>query len=268
MLKEKLKDLGRRIIGEGAEVNFKNAASEHSRTHGVSIEEAKKAIFADRLRHAKMEMNLRGGVPRHSKEWRAFSGALNELFGKNELDLFRQDGSRIATPFPVNITNKEIRSAETHFKANFDNNAPRDMRVLDDFARNLKTADGLLGMITADPRFGASRDLQALLAASPDLRAYLGKALLSKDGMEMHERHFGRKVMHDKTMEGLGKAFKESSYMMLGRAPADYAKAIMHLRPNLPSFMKFTEETAKFFGREIYAGTKLAYHTGKAVATK
>lgn len=91
--KEKFKDIGRHIIGQGEEVRFKNEVAEYATSHGVPFEQATKTILSDRFRNVGSELGTNGIIDAKSKDFKQFRAALNEIFGGEKLKEFSKDGA-------------------------------------------------------------------------------------------------------------------------------------------------------------------------------
>jgi hypothetical protein len=137
----------------------------------------------------------------------------------------------------------------------------------------MKLVDALLRRFSIDPRLGGPDSLQDILTAYPELGADIGKLMDAKKATERHERMFGKDLMFEKMMGEFKKTAQESLTEMLWKAPSDYATKIIKggldmskggLGGVLSVYMK---ETARFMGREAWAGTKLLTKSTHAVGS-
>lgn len=262
-IKEKIKDIGRQMIGEGDEVRFKNETEEYAATHGISHEEAEKTLFSGRLGGLQHELAINGVVDGKSKDYQQLRAALNEMFGRDKLDKFIQDSSdpRIFRAFAATpATTVEVNRQRMYYHRNFAGKTPA-FGVLRDSADNTKLFDGVLRRFAADPRLRRGGSLDAILAANPDLAADLGKALSAKRLIEGHERGFGKDMNWEKASEQWKKTAQEAVTEMLWKAPKDSLTKIIKSSfssKDLGGFVEaFFKESARCAGRQMWAGSKL-----------
>lgn len=172
-------------------------------------------------------------------------------------------------------TAAETNRVRNHFYRNFKGRMPA-FGVMRDSADNMKTIDALLQRFESDPRLGGTGSLESILAANPELGADIGKALEAKVAVERHERHFDKDLKFEKAMENWKTTADKSLTEMLWKAPANYLTNVVkkgfHAK-GLGDFVGgFFGETAKFTGREAWAGSKFlaqsAYTAGSFVKNK
>jgi hypothetical protein len=264
MFKEKIKDLGRQLKGEGPEVKFKNTVAQYERAHGVSHEAAEKAVFIDRFNAVQHELTYTRAIDKET--YRAFVAGLNEVLGKNGVADMKRDATDPAIYRALHVppaTPAEFNQALTYFKSKFENRAP-NAAVVKDCAENKKIIDALHARFMGDPALAGAGDLEALIATHPELGADLGKILSAKELSDMHERRFGDGIHFNKSMETLKETAKESLTTMFWKAPSDYIKAISkNPKFDFAYFAKTTWETATFLGKEGKEGGKLLLETAK-----
>lgn len=273
MFKETIKDIGRKLSGEGPEVRFKNAVGQYEAAHRVSHEAAQKAIFLERINAVQHELTYTRVLT--DETHRAFVAALNEVFGKDGVADMRRDAMdttiyRALVMPPVSTT--EFNEVANYFKGRFENKTP-NAAVVRDCAENKKIIEALYGRITGDVAFAGSTDLEALIAAHPELGADFGKMLAAKDLFDMHERRFESGTRFNRSIEALKSTAKESLGTMVWKAPNEWWKVVgkSGQRLNLEFCAKATMETAKLMYAEGRAGTKLlveAANTAKAYIDK
>ena len=265
MFKEKLKDLGRRMTGEGAEVRFKNDVAKYESAHGVSHEAAEKAVFMDRFNAVQHELVYTRKI--EEETYRAFVAGLSEVFGRNGVDGMKRDAADPAIYRALHlapVSPAEFNQTLNYFKSKFDQKAP-NAAVVRDCAENKKTIEALHARFMGDPALAGAGNLEALIAAHPELGADLGKVLSAKELSDMHERRFGTGIRFKESMEKLKTTGKESLATMFWKAPAEYVKAITKTpKLDFNYFAKTTMETAKFLGKEGKAGGKLLVEMASA----
>jgi hypothetical protein len=261
--KEKAKDIGRHIIGEGDEVRFKNEVNEYAATHGMSREDAEKTIFSGKLGGLQHELAINGMIDGKSKDYQQLRAALNEMFGRDKLDKFMQDSAdpKIFRAFAMPpSTPMEVNRQRMYYHRNFAGKTPA-FGTLRDSADNTKLLDGVLRRFASDPRLRRGGSLDTILAANPDLAADLGKALSAKRLIEGHERGFGKDLNWEKATEQWKKTAEEAVTEMLWKAPKDCLTRVIKsgfASKNLGGFVEaFFKESMKCAGREMWAGSKL-----------
>lgn len=264
MFKEKIKDIKRHLTGEGPEVKFKNAVAQYESANGVSREAAEKAVFLDRFNAVQHELTYTGSL--NEEVYRSFVAGMNEVFGKDGVMDMKRDAVdptiyRALHIPPVSAA--EFNRAADYFKGKFENKTP-NAAVVRDCAENKKIIEALHARVAGDPALAAAADLEALIAAHPELGADLGKIMSAKELSDMHERRFGTSVHFNKSIETLKKTARESLATMAWKAPSDYMKAIAKTpQLNFDYFAKTCMETAKLLHEEGKAGSKLLLEMGK-----
>lgn len=264
MFKETLKNLGRKMTGEAAEVKFNKTVDKYEKTHGVSHEAAEKAIFLDRFNAVQHELTYTRAIDKDT--YRDFVAGLNEIFGKNGVADLKRDGAdpaiyRALLLPPASLA--EFNQTASYFKTKFENKVP-NAAVVKDCAENKKIIDALHTRFMGDPALAGAGDLEALIAAHPELGADLGKILSAKELSDLHERRFEGDLRFDGSMEKLKATAKESFATMFWKAPSEYLKAVgKSPKFDLTYFAKTTMETAKFLHKEGKAGTKLLVDVAK-----
>lgn len=259
MIKEKLKDIGRTIIGKGPEVGFKNDAEKYANDNGVPLSEAKKVLFDEAMAHTRNEINYRGCIDSNSKEYRRFQAALNETFSPAELAKFRADSSgplfSPIIPAPV-ATDPEKKKMENYYKGKFDGRNP-SLAEITMTADNTKGINKLFERLSIDPNFSAATDLNSLMAAHPELGADIGKLMGLKDQVERIEKKFGESVDTAKAREKLVSDFKELFGKKMWKDTSNWLKVVagFGFKPSFNSFGKAVGETGKFMLKGIWAGS-------------
>ena len=274
-IKETFKDIGRKMIGQGEEVRFKNEVAEYAASHGVPLEQATKTILFDRFRNVGSELGTNGIIDARSKDFKQFKAALREICGRETLRRFSKDGNdpTIFRSLLVSPSNpREINHVRSYFSKNFKGKTPA-FGVIRDSSDNMKLIGALLRRFSGDPRLGGPDSFRDILTAHPELGADLGKLFDAKGATERHERMFDKDLKFEKTMGGFKKTAQESLTEMLWKAPGDYMTQIVKrgldmskggLGGVLGVFMK---ETGRFMGREAWAGTKLLVKSAHTVGS-
>lgn len=260
MIKEKLKDIGRTIIGQGSEVRFKNDTEIYAKDHGVTINEARKVLFGDAITNAKNEIIYKGCIDSDSEEYQRFRAALNEIFSTVELLKFQADASTsvfksMTTP-PV--TSAEYKKAENYYNGKFDKKHPSTPEV-HKTAENTKEISQLLQRFSSDPALTTAFDLNHIMTIRPDLGADIGKIMDLKNQMEKIEKKFEKGVDFDKSMERLKDDSKELLGKKVWKDTYAWLKIVTNsgLHPSFKSFFKAVGATGKLTLQGVWDGSKL-----------
>lgn len=271
--KEKIKDLGREIIGQGPEVKFKNEVLQHEKNMGLTHEEAEKEIFNNYLGTVRAEVNHKGMIDYNSKNWRNFEAGLNEAFGRNKTMDFIEDANNPAlfrrahvTP----ITSRESAQVEDYYKDKFDGEKP-PKPIIDDCVQRSKEFRSLSRRF--ESRTNTNPDsLKDLVTNYPELSADLGMMLLVKHGLERHEKVFSKQERSRKYNEDLKKEFKDAFSRSQLEIAGDFfgdlkrikLKSLFSLPGSFEECAKFVFSATKALGKEGIIGTKLAYKLTKS----
>src|SRR3989344_3125737 len=191
--KEKIKDTGRIIMGQGEEVEFKHDAEAYARSHGVSFEVAGKRLIGDQIRTFHAEMRARGVFDTSSESLKKLEAGLREILGNERLTHCRElsDDPRVFRGILMTpSTTRDLQSVETQFRRRFKGKRPDNFRVIHDVAQERQLFERVLARFAGDPRLGGTTSLEAALSANPELAADLGKALMAKEEIVGHERRF------------------------------------------------------------------------------
>ncbi|KKU42035.1 MAG: hypothetical protein UX58_C0004G0094 [Candidatus Wolfebacteria bacterium GW2011_GWB2_46_69] len=252
------------MTGEGPEVIFKQEVARYEAMHGVSHEAAEKALFLDRFNALQHELTYNRAIS--DETHRAFVASLNEVFGKNGVADMKRDS---ATPIyralllsPASLA--EFNQTANYFKTKFENKVP-GVAVVKDCAENKKIIEALSTRFMGDPSLAGVGDLEALIAAHPELGADLGKILSAKELSDMHERRFEAGIRFNRSMETLGNTARESLGTMVWKAPSEWWKVVGKSgeKLNFEYCAKTTIATAKLLHKEGKAGTKLLVEAAK-----
>jgi hypothetical protein len=277
-IKEKFVDIGKRIIGKGEEVRFKDEVAKYEKLHGVSHEQAVKDIFLDRARNIQLEIGVNGIIDSESKFFKEFIAALNEVFGAEKVAQFRKDSinPKIFRNLSISpLTVVEVNFVKDYFLKKFKDRTP-NLVIIKDCSYNMKLINAILQRFLNDPRLVRSNSIESIIVASPELRADLGKILEAKYAVERHERLFDKDLKFEKAIEKFKRTAENSLTEILWKAPIDYLTTIVKKGFNskeLGDFVgTFLKETAKFIGRETWAGTKFlsrsVYTVGSLIKNK
>lgn len=262
MFKEKIKDIGRRLTGEGPEVKFKSTVDQYERSHRVSHEAAQKAVFMERLNAVQHELTYTRAI--NEDTYRAFVAGLNEVFGKDGVVDMKRDAAdpmiyRALMLPPASLA--EFNQSASYFKTKFANKVP-NAAVIKDCAENKKIIEALHARFAGDPALAGASDLEALIAAHPELGADLGKILSAKEMSDMHERKFESGLHFKKSMEAFGNTTKESLGTMIWKAPAEFWKTVN--KSGQSGFLPFAKATMDLAYEETKAGTKILIEAVKS----
>ncbi len=270
---EKIKDLGRQLVGQGGEVQFKNDVLNYEKARGVSHEQAIKDVFLNRFRSIQTELTANGVIDSRSKDFFLFQTALNEVFGVESISQFTKDANDPtifrALPMPI-ASPKEVKRAGDYFAKKFDGQRPV-FSVLNDFSEQTKMMDLLLSRFSGDPRLSGANPLENIIVANPELGADIGKILEIKKALDRHERMFDKDKKFEKTMKEFRATAECSLTEMAWKAPTSYVSNVISKQiqaKNLGDFFGiFFSETGKFAGREAWAGTKFVAKAGATVGS-
>lgn len=271
MIKEKLRDLGRTIIGQGPEVRFKNDAEKYAKDNSITIDEAKKVLFDNAMADAENEVIYKGCINFDSKEYRRFQAALNEIFSFTELSKFRADAStsvfKPLVPPSIPPTPAEYKKIENYYNGKFDKKHPSSPEITKT-AENTKGINRLFQRLSIDPNLLSATNLNILMATHPELGADLGKIMGLKDQIEKIEQKFEKGVDSDKANEKLVSDLKELLGKKMWKGTYDWLKIVTNsgLDPNFKSFSKAVGATGKLVFEGAWAGTKIGADIVKASA--
>lgn len=264
MFKEKIKDIGRQLTGEGPEVKFKSTVDQYERSHGVSHEAAEKAVFMDRFNAVQHELTYTRSI--NKETYRALVAGMNEVFGKDGVFDMKRDAAdpaiyRVLTLAPASLA--EFNQTASYFKTKFENKVP-NAAVIKDCAENKKIIEALHTRFSGDPLLAGTSDLEALMGAHPELGADLGKILLTKELSDMHEQKFENGLRFKSSIETLGNTAKESLGTMIWKAPNEWWKTVNKSKQTGFGFAaESVGATAKLLYKEGRAGTKLLMEMAK-----
>ena len=263
---------GERVIGRGAEVDFRHEISE-AVNNGTPKPRAEKEVFLDRVDGVGNEARLSGAVDYRSKNWRDFEAAINELFEDSDKKTFAENSEnpllfRNVAIGPVSPT--EYSRANAYFRGKFNGEAPRHF-VVNDMAGNVKMMIALVGRIFGElsPFAGNNVDIKAILTAHPEIGADIGMAEKIKQELEKAEERFGREQLHKKVFEQFKEDAGDSLRDMFLGAPMEFlgkmAKTFGRILKN-PSqknvaegFISFSGAVMRFAAKELLGTAKLAY---------
>lgn len=228
---EKIKDFGRQVIGQGPEVDFKNEAQEYADANHVSIEEAQRDIFFDRMSNLQAETQL-GGLPNGTENLRDLQAAINEMFDKQQLEQFKtdsEDPNIFIDPSLAPLDRKDYNRTADYFKKNYDGQQP-DFNVVRDSTENLQLMKELLNRVNASR--GSARSftsLEAFLKRYPELGADIGKFLSAQELNDKHENRFDKGLKFDAAIDNFKEQAKDSLTEMFWRSPRDLLKKVLKL---------------------------------------
>ena len=258
---ELAKETGERMIGRGAEVRFRHEVKKYATENGVSEKQAAKAVFSERIDRMDQAI-LRGeALGKRSEAFREFQGALRETLGRDAPERLRKEASDPAVCRALTITSPdrdEVGASLEMWKQAFAGRMPRD-RVVQDTAEQIKLMQVVFDEIRSDPSLAGPDSLRDALAARPELGADIGKALIAKDTLEMHERMFTRTLAFERSREAFIKTGKEALATMFWRAPVDWFKGFAKsvAPPSLATPFRIAYETMRLAVREVWSGSRI-----------
>jgi hypothetical protein len=278
-----VKETGEKMVGRGQEVKFRNDVQEFADSHGVTVEEAEKRVFADYLGNVGTEIRMRGCIDSHSEEWRSFEASLNELLSSDERAKLERDANnpgvwRAIHPAPV--TGTDYARMERYFRGKFAKQLPKHEMVRRS-AEDTKILDGLGRRVDHDlaPLATTPDKLSVILGARPEIGADIGKMMQAKREMEKIERVFGADVrfkeiwekdkekMREILGERLGKGVREFlSDVFKGGAEAVSAAGKVEKVPG--AIVRLSKALIKGIGKATIGGGKILLILGKDLALK
>ncbi len=271
--KDTIEDLGRKMIGQGDEVRFKNDVLEYERTHRLGHDEAERNVLFDRMRNVELELSSNGIISSDSKDFDLLQAALNEVFGSKNQEQYSKDAADPAIFRSIAVppsTLPEVNRVRGYYASNFGGKTP-PFAVTKDSADNMKMIQALMTRFETDPRIAGAGSIESTLALHSDLGADLGKIFEAKKAVERHERLFGKDLAFEQTMANFKKTAQNSLTEMVWKAPVDYittmAKKGLFMKSASGLLGSLMKETARFSGREAVAGTKLFGSSLKALGS-
>lgn len=271
MFKEKMIDFGRKVIGQGPEVDFKNDVEKYTKDHGVSLEEAQKTLFIERMNGFQNEIQYTGSTNSESTDFRNLEAAFNELFHPNKLEQLKVDAEdpKVFKSLPLKpISPRDYGKMSDYYKKIFEGRSP-ELGVVKDSTEKTQLINELIKRFCGDRALKSGASLDQILLLRPELGADLGKILLAKQGLDRHQRMFGKELNFEKELNNFKETAKESLTTLLWEAPTNWLKTMVKgsLNPNFGNFAKMVESTAKFGGKELWAGSKLLYRSARAAGS-
>ncbi len=255
------KETGERMIGRGAEVRFRKEVKKYARENGVSVIQAEKAVFEDRV--DTMDQAILRGETLCEKlsAFREFQGALREILGRDAPEQLRKDAANPAVCRALVIPSPnrdEIKESLDIWKKEFSGRVPNN-RVVQDTAEQIKLMRAVFDEVRTDPAFVGPDNLRDIFTTHPELGADIGKSLIAKDTLEIHERMFTRALAFERSREVFIRTTKDALANMFWRAPVDWfvasAKAFVPFR--FTSAFKFGYQTMRLAVREVWSGSRI-----------
>jgi hypothetical protein len=267
-VREKIGDLGKRAVGRGREVDFKQEAERYAKTHGVSGEQAEKALFLNIASSLRSELATSGTLDVNSPNYKRFEAGLRQTFGgENPAKLFELNKVAAkfrAIPAPT-VSPVEVARMDAYFRTKNGGRIPAHA-VVEECVRTAKNMDALIARFSSDPRLAthAGRMDSLLLGVAPDLGADMAKILGERKRLEKAEHHFGRELTHDMNMASFKKTAGESLTAMCWKAPAQFAIDVFNLDDKKYARLQGTggKKFTQFATRFAIAGTRFAAREG------
>lgn len=266
--KEKIIEAGKKMMGTDSASEFEKEALAYEKRYGAAPEAAKKKIFMDYLNLLDGEISLSGCVDSDSDILKKFAGGLETIFDKKDLENFKVDSSSAHfRSLPITpLSGRDAGNMEFYYKSKFGGEVPSSS-VIRESAENTKIIQGLIRRFRSDPGIMMSGDLERSLLLRRDLGADIGKILLAKENLRMHEHNFGKEIDFEKAMDELNKETRKSGKNMVVDTPGKFFKKVgKNLSPNFNSAKNVFSASVKATGEELWAGTKIAAKAGKAAA--
>lgn len=262
---EKVKDALRIMTGAGAEVRFKRDVETYAAAHGVSTEESRKAVLADRITAVEQEMVLTGVVDRKSRAARELQGSLYQVFGGQTVGRFRRDANNDALMRPLALahpTHIEIGTWRSHLRGRNGGRHPwNELDISTAAAAEMSRMRELLDRFSSDPRLAGAGDLRVIVAAHPELGADIGGMLEAKDMLERHETRFGKLIRYEAATEKYKTEAGRSINEIFVRAPFEWARDAVAQGVFRRQWGKALGATLKLIYRETYQVLNLTTRT-------
>jgi hypothetical protein len=236
---DKMKDVGRRMIGQGREVKFKNEVEEYASRFGVPPGEAEKTLFVERLRDVRIGLTSKASMASFHELFGDMEAALRETVDDAGIEACLADAtSPAARPLALPpLTAREHGQATSYFQQRHEKKSP-GFAVTKDTAQNMQLMLGLMRRLETDPRYAAAPSLERLLTdpANADIRADVGMVLLSRRQIADHERGFGNQMRFEKNAAELKEAARELPAKLLLEPVLETVKGLMTIAKGKASF--------------------------------
>jgi hypothetical protein len=270
---DKMKDAGRRMLGQGGEVRFKNEVDEYASRYGVTPGEAQKTVFSERLRDVRMGLTSKAAMGSFNEMFGDMEAALRETVDEAGIETCLADArSPAARPLAMPpLVPRDHGQAASFFQQRHEKKAP-GYAVTKDTAQNMQLMIRLMGRLEADPRYAAAPSLEQLLTdpANADLRADVGMVLLSRRQIADHERGFGNQMRFEKNAAELKETAKELPAKLLLEPVLETVKGIMTIAKGKASFesvLRALKNVGASLGKGAWQGVKTLNSLAKTVSS-
>lgn len=261
---EKMKDLGRRMLGQGREVKFKDDVAEYAANHGVASGDAQKAVFLERMRDVDRSLGTRSLLESFPELFQDLEAALNETVASEGVERCLADAETPALrPLgPIVAAPRDLQTMAAFFQQRHEKRKP-GYAVLKDSAESMLTMRAAMLRLQSDPRYAAAPDVESLLndPANPDLRADMGLVLLSRKEISRHERGFANQVRFEKSKEELKENAREIPAKLLLDPVVESLKGVQAIVKGRGSF----DSVAGALKKVAVSLSKGAWHGAKTL---
>lgn len=258
---ELAKETGERMIGRGAEVRFRNEVKKIVKDRGVSETQAEKVVLMRRI-DAFDQVVLRGEIfGKKSDAYLEFQGAFREAAGRDAPERLRAAAAdpAVARALTIIPPDRDEVAESLHIWENaFNGRKPREA-VVQDTAEQIKLMQVVFDEVRKSPAFFGPDSIKDTLVAHPELGADIGKVMIAKDTLEMHERMFTRSLAFERSREAFIKTTKDALATMFWRAPVDWFVALgkVFVKPSFGQVFKVAYETMRTAVREVWSGSRI-----------
>jgi hypothetical protein len=228
-IKEGLADLGKRMIGRGAEVRYKNKIKENMDSTGATQQQAEVDVFSDYTFEVNKAVIQEGTVSMESQQWEDFTGAMDHIFEAKDIKQFREDASNPSVyrrvPIPPTMRPRDIKKITDYYQAKYEGDAP-DSTMIEDLAKKEYELRRVLNRL--DGNALRATDLRTM---TPRETADIGRVYELVQMINKHEKEFHKRREFDKAFEQMKISGKEALAGILFKGPAQTVK-------NLGSYIK------------------------------
>jgi hypothetical protein len=201
-MKQFAANASRRLLGEGAQVDFEKEAKKLEKSHGITPEEAQSEIFLKRLDNVSEEIRLAGGIGGQGEGMRKLDGALRQLFDQKDLTNFEKMAGPDLLSRPKTYVDPDVFDrTRAHFETTY-GKAP-SFSVIHETAQYTKLLDDALQDFLNDPALYGAFNIKGQVMHDSVLQQKLGTISLLKSAIMNHEKRFARELAHEKRCEKL-----------------------------------------------------------------
>ena len=281
-VKKFAKETGERLIGKGAEVDFRRAVDKETSTRGVPREDAEKGIFSDQLASVRSDIIKDGTIDVRGGSWEGFEAGVHETLPKpmqakcledaDDTTIFRA----IGTPLSGNPA-KVKATLQARFKADYPNcgkTINNSGVFVTEMARNSALMGQLMSRMDSDlhPHMSSGASLESILGTYPEIGADIGKAeqvrdlLKKQESILVRKMGYGRSVdnfkeyLHKSIFEDFGKGLRkwggDLSKGLFGALGGDFKPFFKYLKTSMVGTFKGVGRLGVLVGKSLNVGAQ------------